>query len=77
MDSASCLVAVFLILAGWDSYDLSRPILLSYTENIERISNPDRAFLYQAQLQMLDQHLEDLNNVRQTNISAVVDIEVA
>lgn len=67
---------VSLILAGQDSYAMGHSTLLNYVENIEKIGGPDRASFYWVQLQALDQHMESLNNVRQANISTIVNIEV-
>lgn len=66
-----------LNLTARDSYDLGRPMLLSYIENIKRIGSPDRASFYRARLQALDHHLENLNNLCQANIFAIIDIEFA
>lgn len=66
-----------MILVGWDFNDLGHPILLSDTENIERIDNLDIAASYRACLQALDQYLITLNNLHWANVSAIVEIEVA
>lgn len=68
---------VSLAIAGKDPYAMGRPTLLHYIENIEKIDVTNQASFYQARLQALDQHLENLNSVRHADISTIVDIEVA
>lgn len=63
---------------GWiDSFDLGRPMQLSYIENIPKIGGPNQAVLYKAQLESLDRKLEILNNLHRANIHFIVEIKVA
>lgn len=58
MDFASCLVIVSLILVGQDSYDLVRPMLLNYAENIELIGGSDRTFFIGHDYRLASRELE-------------------
>lgn len=56
--------------------DLGHPMLLNYLANIENIGRTKRAAPYRAGLTALDEQVRLLENLRQADDAAIVEIEV-